>query len=395
MTRLTALYTIVLLFLIANSSCAQSGTIAPGAYGGADRDWQFNYNLGFSQFYGDASNTGFFTKLSGESAFGTGIHIRKYVSPIMALGGAFLYSGVKSHKVKSATGATVDFTLSGSFYDVGVDLYTDLSGLFWGPSDRTMNLYGTIGLGYASWKTELADNLAGSIVVSGDAVNGVTTKKGGAVVPIALGVNFKLGPNWGLNLESSLHTVLNDDVDMWTDGFKYDQMLYTQVGISYYLNSGQQNKKDRKPRGERPQSTDCNKQPIPTDVIPLYDYKKQPPKPSGGGVVTGRQVETLTIAQPTTPPATDYRRGIVYRVQVLAKSQALPSVAYIKNQFDITTDVYENYQDGVYRYSAGSFSTYREALAYSQELRSRGIHDAFVVVYQNNVRIKLTDDLKR
>ena len=48
----------------------------------------------------------------------------------------------------------------------------------------------------------------------------------------------------------------------------------------------------------------------------------------------------------------------------------------------------------MYRYSAGTFNTYREALAYSQQLKQAGIHDAFVVVYQNNRRVRLTEDLK-
>ena len=87
--------------------------------------------------------------------------------------------------------------------------------------------------------------------------------------------------------------------------------------------------------------------------------------------------------------------GLVYRVQVLAKTQPLSSVAYLKNRLGISSEIFENFQDGVYRYSAGTFATYREALAYSQQLRQAGIHDAFVVVYQNNRRIKLTDDLKR
>ena len=393
MTRLTAQILIIFFIFYSVTLSGQSGSMY-GSSGAGDRDWQFNYHLGFTQFYGDASNNGFFTKLSGESAFGTGFNVRKFISPSVAVGAGLLYSGLKSHKVKSATGSTVDFNLTGTYYDFGVDLYTDLSNVFFGSSDRLFNLYGTIGIGYAGWKTELADNLAGSIVYSGDDVNGVTTKKSGVVMPIALGVNYKVGPNWSLNFESNFRTVLNDDVDVWAGGFQFDQLLYTHVGISYFINTGNVRKqKAQKVRGERP--VDCNKpaqKPVELDHIPLYDYKKQPVK--SGGNSNGGKVAPKVIDQPTQPVQT-YPQGIIYRVQVLAKSQALPSVSYIKNQLGLSDDVYENFQDGVYRYSVGSFANYQSALSYAQELKRRGIHDAFVVVYQNNKRIKLTDDLKR
>lgn len=394
MTRLTAQIFILFILLYSSKLAGQSGSMN-GTSSMGERDWQFNYNLGFTQFYGDASNNGFFTKLSGESAFGTGFNIRKFLSPSVAVGAGLLYSGVKSHKVKSATGATVDFNLTGNYYDFGVHLYTDLSNVFFGSADRLFNLYGTIGLGYAGWKTELADNLAGTIVYSGDVVNSVTTKKSGIVMPIAFGVNYKVGPNWSLNFESNFRTVLNDDVDVRTGGFQFDQLLYTNVGISYFINTGNARKqKVQKVRGERP--VDCNKpaqKPVQLDHIPLYDYKKQPAK-SGGGNSGGIKVAPMAIDQSTQPVQT-YTQGIIYRVQVLAKSQALSSVSYIKTQLGISDDVYENFQDGVYRYSVGSFANYQSALAYAQELKRRGIHDAFVVVYQNNKRIKLTDDLKR
>ncbi|MDP2721693.1 MAG: SPOR domain-containing protein [Bacteroidales bacterium] len=354
-------------------------------------DWQFNYHLGFTQFYGDASNNGYFKKLSGESGFGTGVTARKSLSSNFAVGATFLYSKLKSHKIKSAIGSAVDFTLSGNYTDGSVHLYVDLSNLFWGEANRKFNVYTTIGLGFASWNTQLADNLSGQVIISGDTVNGITTKKSGAVIPVGLGINYLLGNNWALNFEGNLRSVMNDDVDMWADGFKFDQPFYTQIGISYYFNAGG-SKKERKVRGERPRKSN---QPKPyqknTDQIPLYDYTKQPIKPATKAVP---KVESeFTENKPVTPVVNQY--GLVYRVQILAKNQALRSVTGLKQQFGLNTEVFENYQDGVYRYSVGSFTTYRQALSYAQELKQKGIADAFVVVYQNNKRVKLTDDLKK
>jgi len=390
MPRLTLFLLLCLFLTMPGLVVAQSLSGNQTASGGFQRDWQFNYNLGFTQFYGDASNNGYFTKLSGESSFGTGFLARKFLSPVFGLGGGFYYTGVKSHKVKGATGNVVDFNLTGSYYDFGVHLYTDLSNLFFGNTYRKVNVYVTLGLGYSGWNTSLKDNLSGLVVNSGDAVNGITTKKSGAVIPFGLGMNLHLSDNWSLNFEGNLRTVMNDDVDTWADGFKYDQLFYTQIGISYYLNRGRVKKPKAPTRsGERPQ--DCNQSlnRPPLEPIPVYDYHK--PEPTPMKPAENRPVSPKYTEQQTTSYA---QTGTVYRVQVLAKSQPLPSVAYLKNKLGITAEVFENYQDGVYRYSAGTFATYREALAYSQQLKQAGIHDAFVVVYQNNRRVKLTEDLK-
>ena len=127
------------------------------------------------------------------------------------------------------------------------------------------------------------------------------------------------------------------------------------------------------------------------DQIPLYDYRKQPVKP------------VVKKVKPTAPEVIDQAqvspsgnlKGMVYRVQILAKNQSMRSVDGLKRQFGLSGEIFENFQDGVYRYSVGSFSNYQQALIYSQELKQRGIADAFVVVYQDNKRIKLTDNLKK
>ena len=71
--------------------------------------FQLNYNLGFSQFYGDASSNGYFKKFSRETTFATGITARKYINPIFGVGINFLYSGLKSHKEIRATGDSANF----------------------------------------------------------------------------------------------------------------------------------------------------------------------------------------------------------------------------------------------------------------------------------------------
>jgi len=389
MPRSYLFISLAILLMLSKGVSGQSPTFS--TKDNLSHEWQFNYHIGFTQYYGDASNNGYFKKMSGESAFGTGIMARKFLTPTFALGAGFYYSSIKSHKQKAATGAVVDFELSGKYYDGSVHLYVDLNNLFWEEAPRKVSFYSTIGLGYSGWNNQLTDHLSGLVINSGDAVNGTATKKSGVVVPIGLGVNYLLGNNWALNFEGNLHTVLSDDVDMWADGFKYDQPFYTQIGISYYFDS-KEKQKTPKTRGERPRMNNAAIQNQKNmDQIPLYDYRKQPVKP------------VVKKVKPTAPEVIDQAqvspsgnlKGMVYRVQILAKNQSMRSVDGLKRQFGLSGEIFENFQDGVYRYSVGSFSNYQQALIYSQELKQRGIADAFVVVYQDNKRIKLTDNLKK
>ena len=51
---------------------------------------------------------------------------------------------------------------------------------------------------------------------------------------------------------------------------------------------------------------------------------------------------------------------------------------------------YENYeQNGMFRYTVGSFATVREATAYQKEVRGKGFADAFIVAFNNGERITL------
>ncbi|MBC8320822.1 MAG: outer membrane beta-barrel protein [Bacteroidetes bacterium] len=355
---------------------------------GFAKNWQVNYNLGFTQFYGDASNNGYFKKFSGEIAFATGATVRKYINPVFGLGLNLFYSGLKSHKEKSATGTPVNYELSGSYYDGNVNLLVDFTSLFWGPSLRKLSVYGITGLGYASWNSELVDSISGIIKHTGDPIDTDSYKKGGFVVPVGLGINYMLGDSWALNFEMNLRTVINDDVDVWRDGFKYDQPLYTSIGISYFIN--------RKVKTEKvvskPQVVE-KKMPKekPVEPIPFYDYRMQSAiKKTSGSKEPGVIIIDVPVAKKVEIPS-----GVIYRVQVLAKRNKLQSFNYLREKYNIVGDIYENYQDGVYRYSTGSFATYNEALKHSYLMKDKGVYDAFVIAFRYDKRIVISSDMKK
>ena len=87
----------------------------------------------------------------------------------------------------------------------------------------------------------------------------------------------------------------------------------------------------------------------------------------------------------TTPGNTvaDKNKGVVYKVQFTTKNRPLDNAASVyKNLQDV--DYYEH--NGMYKYTAGCFSTKAEADNYLKEVIAKGYTDAFVVRFENGVR---------
>jgi len=342
------------------------------------KDWQFNYNLGFTEFYGDVSSNGYFQKFNGEISFATGISARKYFSNSFGLGVNIWYSGIKSKKDTRTTGIPTNFYLTGKYFDGNINLLIDFNNLFWGPSDRKTSVYGIIGTGYGTWNSTLTDSITGSVRNSGDINGSGTYKKGGFVIPVGLGINYMISNNIALNFEMNLRTILNDDVDVWQDGFKYDQLLYSSIGISYFINKSK-NKVKQVTRREGP-----------IKPVATYDYrvganaKNSSPKASASAILIEAPIEKKV----------DAPSGITYRIQIFATRTKMPSFKYLREKYNITNDIYENYSNGIYRYSTGSYSSYDEAMSHSSIIKSKGVMDAFVVAYKQDVRINITPKMK-
>jgi len=147
------------LLTVVTSSFSFTQTIRSSNNGGFFSNAELNYSLGFNQFYGDASSSGFFKKLSGEIGFGQTINIKKHFNPVLALGLNGYYGCVKSHKTISGSGTTVDFSLAGNYGDFNLRAYVDFNNLFWGKDyNRKLSAFGWLGFGYGFWSTGLVDN---------------------------------------------------------------------------------------------------------------------------------------------------------------------------------------------------------------------------------------------
>ncbi len=79
--------------------------------------------------------------------------------------------------------------------------------------------------------------------------------------------------------------------------------------------------------------------------------------------------------------------GTMYTVQIMASQRPAANIADIRLKYYISRQLFVSQQNGVYRYSAGYFETYDEAVSYAQQLKNNGLSDAFVAIYQNGNRI--------
>ena len=387
-----------------------------GSSKGFTNNLELNYNIGLSQFYGDASNSSFFQKLSGETGIGQSLNIKKHLSPVFALGLNGFYGCAKSHKTTSGSGSAVDFSLTGNYKDINLKAYMNFNSLFWGyDRNRKLSFYGWLGIGYGFWSTRLTDNLTGNSRDAGDVIDGTTEtyKTGAAVIPVGFGIDYRISEHWSVNAVGDFRTVLSDDVDVWRGGYKYDQLFFAGIGISYHINPGfggrkskSKKSKSKKSRSKEVKTEDPEEEGIkPIEAkpkaeskiisdIPIYDldYSADRNKKSTSVKSGSQDVLLIKPGKPISKPTT---KGVIYRVQILAKSVRLSDVNYLRNRYNLNEDVFETHQDGVYRYSVGAFSTYAQAVAHSRTLKNKGVTDAFVVVYKDGKRIRLSSELKR
>jgi hypothetical protein len=351
----------------------------------AVRNWEAGLNIGLAQYYGDVSNRGFFEKLSsGESRFGIGLFGRKYFNEYIGLGGHFQFLSLYSVKENYSNGTPLNNAFTSNTIQGGLHMYLNFSNLFFGFADRPVSIYGLAGLGYISWNSTLRNSITDAIIWQNGMLSpGVSYKTGSLNMPLTLGADIRLTNDLRLNVEGSVQTTFSDDLDFYSDGSRHDIIFYGSVGLSYIFNyKGLQANK-------RTQQTQIPRRKEPVRVL---DYESvQPVQPERPRAQTTLPVVRIDEQRYTEPSQGQYE----FRVQVIAMSRSRIDTEAFRRRYNIETPIVENTFSGLYRYSTGRFSSFSEAEAYSRVIRSKGIHDAFVVAYRGNERIRITSDMKR
>lgn len=126
-----------------------------------------------------------------------------------------------------------------------------------------------------------------------------------------------------------------------------------------------------------------------TNVVPHPNDTNDAPDPGPTPVVEEVEKEEEEPAPPAkveTPKST-----VVYKIQFLTSGKELPSDnASLKK----VTNVSHVVVDGLYKYMAGTFNNYDEALEYQGKVRELGFSGAFMVAYKDGQRISIQDALE-
>jgi len=85
---------------------------------------------------------------------------------------------------------------------------------------------------------------------------------------------------------------------------------------------------------------------------------------------------------------------ISFSVQVLATTNGNISPGAIHEMFEIDADVIREENNGLFRYTAGIFSSYNDAAKLRNQLKARGISGAFVVGYRDGKRTEIRNLMK-
>ncbi|MBE0650522.1 MAG: outer membrane beta-barrel protein [Bacteroidales bacterium] len=388
---------LILFVLITASSEVFSQTLSIPSQDNSTDKWDLNFNLGATQFFGDASNHSYFQKWKGESRLGIQISVKKMFSPVFGAGLSLYSTGINSIKDRKSDGTIVDYTLGGNYDDLTAFAYANFSNLFGSyNSDRKISIYGTLGFGVSTWNTALTDNISGAVIHSGTTVGTTKFANKALAIPFGAGVDYRINDNWSVHANGTLTTILSDYVDEWKDGAKYDQLFFTNIGVTYYIHPGKHESLlgRKKSRRNRKSQDEMNKRPIP-----IFDYMVNPePAPVESGGKSEVDMMTLPVQPATSPesPAPETKQqqpdaGLQYRVQILASRVPLrdPLLLQAKYKFDYPVKVF--HQDGLYRYTVGQFSSYQVALSESRKLNSKGVNGAFVTAYRDGLRVPLTN----
>ena len=98
-----------------------------------------------------------------------------------------------------------------------------------------------------------------------------------------------------------------------------------------------------------------------------------------------REQEKNKVEDDTTPVG--LANGLVFKVQIIAVSQAL-TTEQLQEFYGGSEDVYEIQDEGLYKYSIGTFTSYNEANDYSATV---GVSDAFVIAFKDGVKISVLE----
>ena len=182
---------------------------------------------GVSQFYGDLNPDLLFNKkVNFYYGFGLGFQF----TPVIGARGVFQNGWLNSeHK-------DIDRRFSSSLWDAQLHLTVSLTDLIFGyKPDRFLGFYGFTGGGFATYSSMLYKASDKAVIdrFGPEAEAPYSTEaKQEFVIPMGLGLNFRLAEKWDMNLEYNFRYTMVDDIDV-IESEKKDHYATAMLGVTY------------------------------------------------------------------------------------------------------------------------------------------------------------------
>lgn len=406
--------------------------------------WGLGLGGGPNLFYGDLgiANT-LPSDYSNELNWAGTFLLQKQLISYVDMRGQLLYGTLSGYKELDNSGSNVNLRFDATVLEYNMNFKIHVTNAILGRV-APVSLYTYVGIGFSTFRS-YSTNTMFNTVVSYYGYDG-TTKYDPTIetmVPVGLGLEFKLSDNLFLNTDVSMRFVNSDKLDAHvgtTNDFLQDMYSFSSVGISYTFGSKSkyvppvdepsvvvpevakvEEKVDSVPQIDsvsnavvsnsdstmvndaenQSQIVDSNA-PITslndTDIFKGQDSIVSPDaiENQATQVVDPVQpiaevqevVKVTSVGQVETPAQAV--QGLVYRIQILAvQNQQNAKLQEFKRRYGITEQVYEEKIDTWYKFTLGNFTTIQEASNYRQTLVNKGIQGAFVVPYYNGNRITL------
>lgn len=199
-------------------------------------NWSINASGGLSLFWGDLRQFKFYPvdKYENERNFAYSFTLSKKLSNTFELRGQFIkgeMSGTKRYLKRYFKGEFNEYYLGGTL---------SFMNLIYGYEPcRRIDIYGIGGIGFIDFRS--VKRVLGSdkfIESTGYSNKGSVKEKmqTETVVPVGLGIKYKIDQRFELNIES-IWTIANSDrLDLSEGDFKYDILTYTSIGLTYKFN---------------------------------------------------------------------------------------------------------------------------------------------------------------
>ncbi|MCX6284579.1 MAG: outer membrane beta-barrel protein [Bacteroidetes bacterium] len=317
--------------------------------------WEAGVMLGPDFYYGDLNINKFLPNRS--TSFAGGVFGMRQFTNVIGVKAQLLAGGIQGSKDGQEGTQTVNWTARGSFIDFTINSVFNLSNLFSSYHEgRKVFVYGTAGIGVNAWNTKLTEGINGELI-SPPQVNGF---QAALVLPFGLGLQYAITNKINAGVEYTVRTIFSDKVDQTVGGFKCDFINILAFSASYRFGT-------------------------PKKKLNVQEYGYSAPvtyRPAAPAVqIPAPQPAVEKIAIPQASEVYDYV------VQICAFSQHNYTVAWVKKHYRVSMPVTKETENGLNRYIIGHY--YKDinvAKELCDRLRKQGIHDAWVIAYQNGVR---------